>query len=292
MMHAGESMTDRQTQTAPVAVILGATSKWQADGSNTKLIKGTAVSDDEVPVGLRWGIGGALAQKFAAEGFHVVLTTRHKRNAEPLANAIAAQGGQAMIAELDLSDPATITRAFAEIRACAGNPEVLIYNAGYIHGRELPPEMELIENLPDEIFQTAMDIACRGPFLVAKEVLPAMREARRGSFFITNNQYCLHGRMRKTGESLYYPKALMRTFAQVLTEEYSPHGVHVANVIVDGMIDSPGTRHYGAGVYKADAERMLDPMRIADAYYYLHTQEPSCWSHEIQLTPNNRPVSR
>lgn len=285
-------MAEQRSDPAPVAVIIGATSKWQADGSNTKLIKGATISDEEMPIGLRWGIGGALAQKFAAEGYQVVLTTRRRQNAEPLAAAIAAQGGQAMIAELDLSDPSSIASAFAEIRAKAGDPDVLIYNAGYIHGRELPSEKELIENLPDDIFETAMNIACRGPFLIAKEVLPAMRKAGRGSFFLTNNQYCLHGRMRRTGESLYYPKALMRTFAQVLTEEYSPFGVHVANVIVDGMIDSPGTRHYGAGVYKADAEKMLDPMRIADAYFYLHTQDPSCWSHEIQLTPHNRPVSR
>lgn len=277
---------------ARVAVIVGATSKWQADGSNTKLILGKDIDDSAVPLASRWGIGGALSLKFAAEGYLVVLTTRRRENATELEQAVISQGGRALVVELDLTSPASIATAFAEIRAKAGDPEVLIYNAGYIHGRELPPEQELIENLPDEIFDTAVSIAVRGPYLVAKEVLPAMRKAGRGSFFITNNQYCLHGRKRRTGESLYYPKALMRTFAQVLTEEYSVHGVHVANIIVDGMIDSPGTREYGAGVYKADQEVMLDPARIADAYYYLHMQDRSCWSHEMQLTPYNRPVSR
>jgi short-subunit dehydrogenase len=85
---------------------------------------------------------------------------------------------------------------------------------------------------------------------------------------------------------------MMRTFAQVLTEEYSPHGVHVANVVIDGLIDSPGTRLYGTGVYKQTQEMMLDPARIAEAYYFLHAQHRSCWTHEIQLTPFNRPVSR
>jgi NAD(P)-dependent dehydrogenase (short-subunit alcohol dehydrogenase family) len=149
-----------------------------------------------------------------------------------------------------------------------------------------------MENVPDDVFEVAMDVAVKGPFYVAREVLPAMRKAGRGSFFITNNQYCLHGRKRRTGESLYYPRTMMRTFAQVLTEEYSPHGVHVANVVIDGLIDSPGTRAYGTGVYRGSEEMMLDPMRIAEAYYYLHLQHPSCWAHEIQLTPFNRPVSR
>ena len=278
--------------TNKIAMIIGATSKWQSDGSNTALVTGGNVDVDDMPIEIRWGVGGALAQKFAAEGYLVVLTTRRAENAAELAEAIEGQGGTSMVVELDLSDRASISAAFTAVREQAGDPEVLIYNAGYIHGRELPPEQELIENLPDPIFETAMDIAVRGPYLVAKEVLPAMRRAGQGSFFLTNNQYCLHGRKRKTGESLYYPKALMRTFAQVLTEEYSEHGVHVANVVIDGMIDSPGTRHYGAGVYKSDAELMLDPMKIADAYWYLHTQDPSCWSHEIQLTPKNRPVSR
>lgn len=275
-----------------VAVIIGATSKWQADGDNTKLITGDSVSDDAIPMDIRWGIGGALAQKFAREGYLTVITTRRAENAVSLAEAIASQGGKSMIVELDLTERASIRQAFKTIRETAGDPEVVIYNAGYIHGRELPPEMELLENLPDEIFETAMHVACRGPFLVAKEVLPAMRKAGRGSFFITNNQYSLHGRARKTGESLYYPRTMMRTLAQVLTEEYSPLGVHVANVVVDGLIDSPGTRHYGSGVYRADQEMMLDPSKIAEAYYYLHMQDRSCWTHEIQLTPYNRPVSR
>ena len=59
-----------------VAVVVGATSKWQADGRNTKLAHGKALDDSDLPVGIRWGIGGAIAQKFAKEGFFVVLTTR------------------------------------------------------------------------------------------------------------------------------------------------------------------------------------------------------------------------
>ena len=60
----------------PVAVVIGATSKWQADGRQTHLIHGQGVSDDHLPVGVRWGVGGALAQKFAAEGYFTVITTR------------------------------------------------------------------------------------------------------------------------------------------------------------------------------------------------------------------------
>ncbi len=267
----------------PVAVVVGATSKWQSDGRNTKLAHGRALDDSHLPVGIRWGIGGAIAQKFAQEGCFVVLTTRAKANAAPLAAAIASQGGACMTVEMDLVSHESVAAAFATIRGAVGDPHALIYNAGYLEGRDLPPEKELLEHIPLEIFDTAQHIACRGPFLVAREVLPAMRRRGAGSFFITNNSSSLRGRKRMTGQSLYYPRTMMRTLAQVLTEEYSEHGVHVANVVVDGMIDSPGTRALPRAQQQPDA--VMNPVKIAEAFYYLHTQDRSCWTHELQLTP-------
>ncbi len=121
-----------------VAVVVGATSKWQADGRNTKLAHGKALDDSHLPVGVRWGVGGAIAQKFAGEGFLVVLTTRHAANASALQKAIIEQGGEAMIVELDLVSRESISRAFVTIRKHAGDPDVLIYNAG-THEMQLTP---------------------------------------------------------------------------------------------------------------------------------------------------------
>ena len=268
----------------PVAVVIGATSKWQSDGRNTRLAHGTDIDDSDLPVGVRWGIGGAVAQKFAAEGFLVALTTRSISNATTLEQAIVGQGGDCMIVELDLVSEQSISSAFASIRREAGDPGVLIYNAGYLEGRDLPPEKELLEHIPVEIFDTAQHISSRGPFLVAKEVLPAMREKGAGSFLISNNAASLRGRKRMTGQSLYYPRVMMRTLAQVLTEEYSEHGVHVANVVIDGLIDSPGTRALSRAQMNPDV--VMNPVNLAEAFYYLHTQDKSCWTHELQLTPH------
>jgi NAD(P)-dependent dehydrogenase (short-subunit alcohol dehydrogenase family) len=200
-----------------------------------------------------------------------------------LAAAIREQGGGCMIVELDLASQDSVAAAFARIRDDAGDPDVLIYNAGYLEGRDLPPEKELLEHIPVEMFDTAQHIASRGPFLVAKEVLPAMRRKGAGSFFFTNNAKSLRGSKRMTGESLYYPRVMMRALAQVLTEEYSEHGVHVANVVIDGTIDSPGTR--ALPKVRNRPEIVINPVNIAEAFYYLHTQDRSCWTHEIQLTP-------
>ena len=271
--------SDVNPNNKPVAVVIGATSKWQSDGRNTRLIHGKEIDDRHFPTGVRWDIGGAVAQKFAQEGFFVVLTTRKTVNASMLEQAIKDQGGESTTVELDLASSESISSAFSYIRDNVGDPEVLIYNAGYLEGRDLPPEKELLEHLPVEIFETAQHIASRGPFLVAKEVLPAMRKQGRGSFLISNNSSSLRGRKRKTGQSLYYPRVMMRTLSQVLTEEYSEFGIHVANVVIDGTIDSPGTRAL------QEPDLLINPVKIAEAFYYLHTQDKSCWTHELQLTP-------
>jgi NAD(P)-dependent dehydrogenase (short-subunit alcohol dehydrogenase family) len=275
----------QQTNTTgkPVAVVVGATSKWQSDGRNTLLAHGKTVDDSDLPVGVRWGVGGALAQKFAREGFFTVLTTRNAANASALADAIRAQGGDCVIVELDLTSENSVAAAFATIRRDAGDPDVLLYNAGYLEGRDLPPDKELLEYIPVKMFDIAQHIASRGPFLVAKEVLPAMRRKGAGSFFFSNNSSSLRGKKRMTGQSLYYPRVMMRTLAQVLTEEYSEHGVHVANVVIDGTIDSPGTRAMPR--VQNRPELIINPVKIAEAVYYLHTQDRSCWTHELQLTP-------
>jgi NAD(P)-dependent dehydrogenase (short-subunit alcohol dehydrogenase family) len=271
------------TKGKQVAVVVGATSKWQSDGRNTRLAHGRDLDDSALPIGVRWGVGGAIAQKFAKEGFFVVLTTRATANATALAAAIREQGGDCMIVELDLASQDSVAAAFATIRAEAGDPDVLVYNAGYLEGRDLPAGQELLEYIPVEMFDTAQHIASRGPFLVAKEVLPAMRRKGAGSFFFSNNSKSLRGKKRYTGESLYYPRVMMRTLAQVLTEEYSEHGVHVANVVIDGTIDSPGTR--ALPKVQNRPELVMNPVKIAEAFYYLHTQDRSCWTHELQLTP-------
>ena len=275
----------RRTNTAgkQVAVVIGATSKWQSDGRNTLLAHGKTVDDSDLPVGVRWGVGGAIAQKFAQEGFFVVLTTRKQANASALAEAIRQQGGDCTIVELDLASEDSILAAFATIRRDAGDPDVLVYNAGYLEGRDLPPDKELLEYITVEMFDTTQHIACRGPFLIAKEVLPAMRKKGKGSFFFSNNSSSLRGKKRMTGQSLYYPRVMMRTLAQVLTEEYSEHGVHVANVVIDGTIDLPGTRAMPRIQNRPDL--VINPVKIAEAFYYLHTQDRSCWTHELQLTP-------
>ena len=75
----------------------------------------------------------------------------------------------------------------------------------------------------------------------------------------------------------------MRTIAQTLVEEYTKFGIHIANITIDGLIDSPGTRELPNA--KKNPDIIINPMSIANAYWYLHSQDKSCFTHELQLTP-------
>ena len=190
-----------------VCVVIGATSKWQSDGRNTILAHGHAVDDSDVEVGVRWGVGGAIAQKFAQEGFFTVVTTRSETNAVPLAKAIREQGGDCMIVELDL-----VSQEFDQERLRDDQPGSRRPGGAGLQ-RRLPrrprpaAEKELLEYVPVEMLDTGLHISARGPFLVAQEVLPAMRKNGHGSFFFSNNSSSLRGKKRMTGQSLYYPRA-------------------------------------------------------------------------------------
>ncbi|RDE08702.1 SDR family oxidoreductase [Pelagibacterium lacus] len=262
----------------PIAVIVGATSKWQhADGSDT------------LPLEVRWGVGGAIAQRFAKSGFQIVVTTRRAQNAAELCAAVTDMGGSCRVVEMDLGSEDSVAAAFNSIREQEGEPDALIYNAGHVAARHLPAGQELLEYVSISDFDVAQTVSCRGPFLVVNQVLPGMRKRGSGAIFFTNNASCLRGRKRRFGESLYYPRTQLRALAQVLTDEYTEHGIHVANVIVDGQIDSPGTRALSSGEDKG--ANLVSPAAVADGFHYLYHQDPSCWTHEIQFTPKGSSVS-
>ena len=223
------------------------------------------------------GMGRACSTQLAAEGARLfILDVKHDM-AEELARGLSKSGARVEALRADVMNETELRDAIATVlRRTGGEVDSLINIAGG-SASGLTAEIDLA------VWDRLYALNLRSTLVACQAVIPAMRKRGEGSFFFSNNSSSLRGRKRMTGQSLYYPRVMMRTLAQVLTEEYSEHGVHVANVVIDGLIDSPGT--HALPKARQNPDQVMNPVKIAEAFYYLHTQDRSVWTHELQLTP-------
>jgi len=220
-------------------------------------------------VGIGPGNGQAFARRFGDDGYAVALLSRSTE----LSESIASELPEAKAFACDVGDPASIAGAFAEVREQLGDVDVLLYNVGSgIFGT--------IDDISAEQFELAWKINCRGLYLTAKEVIGPMRDKGEGKILVTGATASLRGKPNTT--AFASAKAAQRSLAQSLARQLGPEGIHVALVIVDGMVDLPRTREQ---MPDKDDEEFLQPDHIADAMAYLAHQPKSAWSFELDVRP-------
>ena len=224
-------------------------------------------------VGVGPGLGSAVARRFAREGFAVALVARTGESLEGARREIEEGGGRAFPVLADATDHESVARAFGRIRSELGDPQVLVYNAGAFQ----PGGILEIE---PERFDYCFRANCAGAFYCAREVLPAMVGAGRGTIILTGATASLRGSARFA--ALAVGKFGLRALAQSMAREFGPQGVHVAHVVIDGQIDTPRVR---AMQPDREAHTMLSPGAIAEAYWRLHVQDPTAWTLELDLRP-------
>ena len=125
-----------------------------------------------------------------------------------------------------------------------------------------------------------MKANCAGAFYAAQSVLPAMLEQGRGTVILTGATASMRGSAKFS--ALATGKFALRALAQSMAREFGPQGIHVAHAIIDGQIDTPRVRSMSPD---RDASTMLSPDAIAEAYWQLHRQDASAWTHELDLRP-------
>jgi NAD(P)-dependent dehydrogenase (short-subunit alcohol dehydrogenase family) len=219
------------------------------------------------------GLGAAVARRFAREGYTVALLARGEAASREVRADIQKEGGRAEVFTADAGDAGSVSAAFARIRAELGAPEVLVYNAGAFH-------MASVLDLDPATFESAWRINCFGGFLCAREVLPAMLERGRGTVLFSGATASLRGGARFAG--LAVGKFGLRALAQSLAREVGPRGIHVAHVVIDGVIDTPRMRGMAPD---RDTATMLSPEDLAETYWQLHRQAPSVWTQELDVRP-------
>ncbi len=220
-------------------------------------------------VGVGPGNGAALARRFAAEGFAVALLARRTELSQEIAGTLP--GARAY--PCDVSDAASVKAAFAAIRGDLGEVEVLVYNAGSgVWGN--------IEEVSAADFETSWRVNTLGAFLVSKEVVPAMKAAKRGSIVFIGATASRRGNVKTAA---FAPaKAAQRSLAESMARYLWPAGVHVSIIVVDGVVDLPFTRQRMPG--KPDAF-FIKPDDVAETALMLTQQKPSAWSFEVEARP-------
>ena len=227
-------------------------------------------------VGASNGVGGALSRKFASEGHHVVAAGRTQEKVEALAEEIKAAGGSAEGFRTDVTLPADQDALF-EHAAAKGPIAAVLYNAG--NNAIIP-----FNDLDEATFEKFWRIGTFGAFLTAKRAMPILEAQGRGSLFFTGAS----GSMRGKANFAHFAamKAGMRMLAQSLAREFGPKGVHVAHFVVDGVINGDMIQsRFGSYLDTLGEDGSLSPDAIADAYWFVHNQPKSVWSHEIDLRP-------
>ncbi len=238
-------------------------------------------------IGAGAGIGSHVGSRFTRAGYHAVLCRRSDEEGLSRSVArIAEDGGAASGFLLNAVAPETIEDRIAAVEADIGPIEVAVYNLGAQIGDRSLAETSY------KVFELGWRLGTFGLFRLASAVCPLMEQRGSGTILVTSSTAAMRG--NKGQHSHAAAMGGRRMLCQSLNAEFSPKGIHVAHIIIDGMVDAPDTlgRMLGEEAFqKLREERGLEqdglllPAEIADTYFQLAQQHRSAWTHEIDLRP-------
>lgn len=221
--------------------------------------------------------GAAVARRFAKEGYTVCVARRTAAAMQALVDDITAAGGQAHACALDARREDDVVAFFDRVEAQVGAIDVVVFNVG---GNVRFP---ILETTAQKYFKVWEMCAMAG-FLAGREAARVMLPRGRGSILFTGATASLRG---AAGFAAFAGgKAALRALAQSMARELGPKGVHVAHVVIDGLIDTAFAReHFAQRVADAGPDGILNPDHIAQAYWWLHNQPRDAWTFELDLRP-------
>jgi len=222
--------------------------------------------------------GGAVARRFASEGFITCVTRRHADKLEPLVRRIEQDGGKARAFGSDARREDEVTALFDTIEHEVGPIEVVSFNVG---GNVRFP----IRETTTRVYTKVWEMCALAGFFAGREAAKVMAPRRRGTILFTGATASVRG---GAGYAAFAGgKHALRALAQSMARELGPEGIHVAHVVVDGAIDTDFTRARDPDRYenKKSAGGILNPASIAENYWMLHTQPRDAWTHELDLRP-------
>ncbi len=230
-------------------------------------------------VGAGDGVGSAIARAFAREGLAVCVTRRprHLEQLETLAASIRNDGGEAHAYGVDARNEAEMIALVDRIEAEVGPLQVVVFNIG---ANVRFPVLETTA----QVYSKVWEMAALAGFFTGREAARVMAPRGKGSILFTGATASTRG---GAGFSAFAgAKAALRQLAQSLAREMGPQGIHVAHVVVDGMIDGTFARSLVPDIQPLlDEDTILKPDEIAKNYVWLHNQQRSAWTFELDLRP-------
>lgn len=228
-------------------------------------------------VGAGEATGGAIARRFAREGYVACVTRRSAGKLAPLVARIEADGGRARAFASDARNEEQVVELVQTIEREVGPIEVCVFNVG---GNVRFP----IRELTARVYTKVWEMAALAGFLVGREAARVMAPRGRGTILFTGATASLRG--GKGFAAFAGAKHALRALAQSMARELGPEGIHVAHVVIDGAIDTPFIRdNFPERYLLKDQAGILDPEAIAENYWQLHRQPRSAWTHELDLRP-------
>ncbi len=228
-------------------------------------------------VGAGDATGGAIARRFAREGYIACVTRRSADKLAPLVAQIEAAGGKAVPFGSDARNEDEVIKLVEHIEREIAPIEVAVFNIGgnVRFG---------ITETTTRVYTKVWEMGALAGFLMGREVAKVMLPRERGSIFFTGATASLRGR---DGFAAFAgAKHALRALAQSMARELGPKGIHVAHLVIDGAIDTAFIRDTFPERYKLkEKEGIVNPDAIAEAYWQLHTQPKNAWTHEMDLRP-------
>ena len=227
-------------------------------------------------VGPEEGLGVALCKAFAAEGYSVFGCGRSEENMDAL-NKIKTDKGKITGLVCDVTKEEDVEKIFNAVDKNSKTLSSVIYNAGNNNAK---PFLEM--DLP--FFQDLWEVCAKGAFLVAQQAIPRLVNNNGGSLIFTGATASLRSKPPFT--AFASAKSAERSLAQGLAKEFGSKGVHVANVIIDGIIDGDKVNlRFPEFAASKGEDGKLNIAHIADNFLMLHNQKRSTWSFELDLRP-------
>jgi NAD(P)-dependent dehydrogenase (short-subunit alcohol dehydrogenase family) len=211
-------------------------------------------------IGAGPGMGFATAERFAREGFQVVLAARSVARTQELAEKLKSKGYNADGRRVDTSDPDSVAELVAEVQKQHGSIDVLHYNAGSARKATLSEQ-------PRDSFNADLAVNIGGALVAAQAVAPKMEEQKSGAILLTGGGFALAPSPDYLSISI--GKAGIRALAHGLFETFREKGIHVATVTVCTFV-SP------------DSE---EASSVAERFWRLYNEPKDCWTAEANYGP-------